>query len=178
MYAVRKAAPVPGPAVIASSSPGASHARPAMPGRGNEAAHATPVASAARSRSQLMDEDTGAASLARNRPKGKLGDPATGRSGGRCVVRGRAARLPAACGLADNPAMRYRRFGRTNLRMPVFSCGGMRYQHKWQDVAWSEVPRENQANVEAVIRRAIELGIHHIETARGYGSSEMQLGPI
>ncbi len=62
--------------------------------------------------------------------------------------------------------------------MPVFSCGGMRYQHKWQDVAWSEVPRENQANVEAVIRRAIELGIHHIETARGYGSSEMQLGPI
>ncbi len=62
--------------------------------------------------------------------------------------------------------------------MPVFSCGGMRYQWKWQDVPPSEIPPENQANVEATIRRAVELGINHIETARGYGSSEMQLGNI
>ncbi len=62
--------------------------------------------------------------------------------------------------------------------MPVISCGGMRFQHKWQDVKFSEVPAENQANVEACIRRALELGINHIETARGYGSSEMQLGRI
>ena len=74
--------------------------------------------------------------------------------------------------------MRYRRFGRTDLQMPVFSCGGMRYQHKWQDVPWSEVPPEGQANLEATIHRALALGIHHIETARGYGSSEMQLGPV
>lgn len=74
--------------------------------------------------------------------------------------------------------MRYRRFGRTELQLPVFSCGGMRYQHKWQDVPWSEVPPEGQANLEATIHRAVELGIHHIETARGYGSSEMQLGPV
>lgn len=60
--------------------------------------------------------------------------------------------------------------------MPVFSCGGMRYQHKWQDIPPSEVPREGQANLEATILRALELGINHIETARGYGSSEMQLG--
>jgi uncharacterized protein len=62
--------------------------------------------------------------------------------------------------------------------MPVFSCGGMRYQHKWQDVDPREVPPENQANLEATIRRAVELGINHIETARGYGSSEMQLGSV
>lgn len=62
--------------------------------------------------------------------------------------------------------------------MPVISCGGMRFQHKWQDVDPSEVPRESQANLETTIRRALELGIHHIETARGYGSSEMQLGAI
>ena len=74
--------------------------------------------------------------------------------------------------------MRYRRFGRTNLQLPVFSCGGMRYQHKWQDIPWSEVPAEGQQNLEATIRRSVELGIHHIETARGYGSSEMQLGPV
>lgn len=74
--------------------------------------------------------------------------------------------------------MHYRRFGRTEIRMPVFSCGGMRYQYKWQDVPLSEVPPENQANLEATIRRAVELGINHIETARGYGSSERQLGVV
>ena len=62
--------------------------------------------------------------------------------------------------------------------MPVISCGGMRYQFKWQDVDPNEVPADNQANLEATIRRAVELGINHIETARGYGSSEMQLGRI
>ncbi|HEY3284877.1 MAG TPA: aldo/keto reductase [Armatimonadota bacterium] len=72
--------------------------------------------------------------------------------------------------------MRYRRFGRTELQMPVLSCGGMRYQHKWQDLGPEEIPAEGQANLEATIHRALELGINHIETARGYGSSEMQLG--
>jgi hypothetical protein len=74
--------------------------------------------------------------------------------------------------------MKYRRFGRTGFQMPVFSCGGMRYQHKWQDVDQKEIPPDNQANLEATILRAVELGINHIETARGYGSSEMQLGRI
>jgi uncharacterized protein len=74
--------------------------------------------------------------------------------------------------------MLYRRFGRTELQMPVFSCGGMRYQFKWQDVPDEEIPADNQANLEATIRRAVEVGINHIETARGYGTSEMQLGKI
>jgi predicted aldo/keto reductase-like oxidoreductase len=74
--------------------------------------------------------------------------------------------------------MKYRRFGRTELQMPVISCGGMRYQFKWQDVDPKDIPPDNQANLEATIRRALELGINHIETARGYGSSEMQLGRI
>src|SRR5437870_12333172 len=79
---------------------------------------------------------------------------------------------------AQSPIMRYRRFGRTELQMPVISCGGMRYQFKWQDVAPDEVPADNQKNLEATIHRALELGINHIETARGYGSSEMQLGRV
>lgn len=74
--------------------------------------------------------------------------------------------------------MQYRRFGRTELAMPVFSCGGMRYQHKWQDMPMWQIPKENQQNLEATIRRSFELGINHIETARGYGTSEMQLGKI
>ena len=74
--------------------------------------------------------------------------------------------------------MLYKRFGRTEIQMPVFSCGGMRYQYKWQDVTPEEIPVDNQENLEAVIRRSVELGINHIETARGYGTSEMQLGKI
>ena len=62
--------------------------------------------------------------------------------------------------------------------MPVFSCGGMRYQQSWSDIPWDQVPSAGQANLEATIARSMELGIHHIETARGYGSSEMQLGPV
>ncbi len=92
-------------------------------------------------------------------------------------VRGRAALPRRASGLSLG-LMYYRRFGRTGLLLPVISCGGMRYQHKWQDAPWEEIPADNQANLEACIHRALELGIHHIETARGYGTSEMQLGRI
>ena len=74
--------------------------------------------------------------------------------------------------------MKYRRFGKTELQMPVFSCGGMRYQHSWSDTQPGEIPRVNQENIERTIQRALELGINHIETARGYGTSEMQLGWI
>ncbi|MGD1858343.1 MAG: aldo/keto reductase [Leptolyngbyaceae cyanobacterium] len=74
--------------------------------------------------------------------------------------------------------MQYRRFGRTELQMPVFSCGGMRYQHSWQDVPQWEIPRKNQENLAATIRQSLEVGINHIETARGYGTSEVQLGKV
>ena len=62
--------------------------------------------------------------------------------------------------------------------MPVLTCGGMRYQQSFQDLDWKDVPDADQANLEATVRHAVDLGINHIETARGYGSSEMQLGRI
>lgn len=74
--------------------------------------------------------------------------------------------------------MQTRRFGRTNLAMPVFTCGGMRYQQSWDDLEPGAVEEAGQRNLEATVRHALELGINHIETARGYGSSEMQLGRI
>src|SRR5262245_20341926 len=80
--------------------------------------------------------------------------------------------------MVSRSMMKYRRFGRTEIAMSVFSCGGMRYQFKWQDVSPKEIPADNQRNLEATIHRAVELGINHIETARGYGSSEMQLGAV
>ena len=74
--------------------------------------------------------------------------------------------------------MLYRRFGRTELNMPVFSTGGMRYQDGWKDKPLSEVDPRSHANLHATIERSLEVGIHHIETARGYGCSERELGMI
>ncbi|MEO6847027.1 MAG: aldo/keto reductase [Chthoniobacterales bacterium] len=74
--------------------------------------------------------------------------------------------------------MIYRRFGRTELAMPVITCGGMRYQQSWQDEGLDKVTPSNQENLEKTIHRAVEMGINHIETARGYGTSEIQLGLV
>ena len=71
-----------------------------------------------------------------------------------------------------------KRFGRTEIQMPVLTCGGMRYQQGWDDLEPEKIDPKGQANLEATIHRALELGITHIETARGYGPSEMQLGMV
>ncbi|MBF0244051.1 MAG: aldo/keto reductase [Planctomycetes bacterium] len=71
-----------------------------------------------------------------------------------------------------------RPFGRSGLKMPVLSCGGMRFQQTWDRIGADQIEGDSQKNVEACIRRALELGIRHIETARGYGSSEVQLGKV
>jgi len=60
--------------------------------------------------------------------------------------------------------------------MPVLTCGGMRFQQSWQDT--DDITPDSQKNVEATVHRAFELGLRHIETARGYGSSEVQLGRV
>jgi hypothetical protein len=52
----------------------------------------------------------------------------------------------------------------------------MRFQHSWKDE--EDAPEDSQRNLEATIGRALELGINHIETARGYGTSELQLGKL
>jgi uncharacterized protein len=59
--------------------------------------------------------------------------------------------------------MQYRRFGKTNLNLSVFSLGAMRCL-------------SSQAEAEATIEQAISLGIDRIETARGYGNSELLIG--
>jgi predicted aldo/keto reductase-like oxidoreductase len=59
--------------------------------------------------------------------------------------------------------MRYRRFGKTELLLSVFSLGAMRYM-------------ESAENAHRTIARALEVGINHIETAQGYGKSEEFIG--
>ena len=72
--------------------------------------------------------------------------------------------------------MIYRRFGRTELRMPVLTCGGMRYQASWNADETDKITDDGQANLAATLKAAIDAGITHIETARGYGTSELQIG--
>ena len=69
-----------------------------------------------------------------------------------------------------------RRFGRTELPMPVLSLGGMRFQQSWSDLPADRITAESQANLCATLERAVATGFHHVETARHYGSSERQLG--
>ncbi|HBC42400.1 MAG TPA: oxidoreductase [Pseudanabaena sp.] len=59
--------------------------------------------------------------------------------------------------------MRYRRFGKTEMLLSVFSLGAMRYL-------------DSAANAEKTIWHALEVGINHIETAQGYGKSEEFIG--
>jgi predicted aldo/keto reductase-like oxidoreductase len=60
--------------------------------------------------------------------------------------------------------MQYRRFGKTEMNLSVFTLGLMRYMGKDSD------------NATRVVQRGLELGINHLETARGYGDSEDLLG--
>ncbi|UFP96000.1 aldo/keto reductase [Gloeobacter morelensis] len=59
--------------------------------------------------------------------------------------------------------MLYRRFGKTDLRLSVFTFGAMRYL----------ASKENAVHT---VKEAVRLGINHLETARGYGESEKFLG--
>ncbi len=69
-----------------------------------------------------------------------------------------------------------RRFGRTGIDMPILSLGGMRFQQSWKDLGKDEIQAQSQENLEATLLRAKNCGLNHIETARHYGSSELQLG--
>jgi predicted aldo/keto reductase-like oxidoreductase len=72
--------------------------------------------------------------------------------------------------------MQYRRFGRTNLKIPVLSLGGMRFQKSWDQLDFSEVSYEEQNKVENILDLATQHGFSHVETAKYYGTSEVQLG--
>lgn len=61
--------------------------------------------------------------------------------------------------------MRYRRFGKTNLNLSLFSLGTMRCIASEQEALQT-------------VTAAIAQGINHLETASGYGKSEQYLGNI
>tara|TARA_B100000073_G_scaffold116459_1_gene94155 strand:- start:828 stop:1511 length:684 start_codon:yes stop_codon:yes gene_type:complete len=69
-----------------------------------------------------------------------------------------------------------RRFGRTEIPMPVLSLGGMRFQQSWSDLEVEAITAQSQRLLQSTLERAVHNGFHHVETARHYGSSERQLG--
>ena len=72
--------------------------------------------------------------------------------------------------------MQYRRFGRTNLKIPILSLGGMRFQKSWDQLDLSEISYEEQNKVDKILNLANKYGLTHVETAKYYGTSEVQLG--
>ncbi len=67
--------------------------------------------------------------------------------------------------------MELRRFGKTEMKLSVLSFGAMRIPPEKD-----EPEEENIARACATMRRGLDLGINHIETARGYGQSEQLIG--
>jgi len=74
------------------------------------------------------------------------------------------------------------RYGRTELQMPIITCGGMRIQETWipdntpllRSNKSKVVKSKSQDNLKDVILSCLKLGLNHFETARFYGSSEVQ----
>ena len=60
--------------------------------------------------------------------------------------------------------------------MPVLSLGGMRFQKSWNQLGFNEISKEEQNKVVNILDLAELYGLNHIETARHYGTSEVQLG--
>ena len=69
-----------------------------------------------------------------------------------------------------------RRFGRTGIKMPLISIGGMRFNQSWEDLDPEKIEKDSQNELENILSIATLYGLNHIETARHYGSSERQLG--
>lgn len=74
------------------------------------------------------------------------------------------------------------RFGKTEVRIPIVTCGGMRVQETWiPDTVPLIKPNKSrvvksasQSNLKDVILNCLRVGLNHFETARFYGSSEVQ----
>ena len=75
-----------------------------------------------------------------------------------------------------------RTFGSTGKEVSLITCGSMRYQQSWKgakvktETLESDIEAEVQENLEACILHAFRNGVNHFETARGYGTSEHQMG--
>ena len=74
------------------------------------------------------------------------------------------------------------RYGKTELKMPLVTLGCMRFQQSWNRAGATnitqidQVEKDCQENLVSILRYCFSMGVNHIETAKGYGCSELQLG--
>jgi predicted aldo/keto reductase-like oxidoreductase len=54
----------------------------------------------------------------------------------------------------------------------------MRFQQSWSDLEAGAITPASQATLKAILEAAVAQGLHHLETARHYGTSERQLGAL
>ena len=73
--------------------------------------------------------------------------------------------------------MQYRRFGRTERVVSVITLGGMRYKHGWESPR-DQIPADMLEECRDLTRLALASGVTHIETAHGYGKSEVCYGKV
>ena len=73
-------------------------------------------------------------------------------------------------------------YGYTELQMPIITCSGMPFQHMWMpdNLPVSASSRtvlnsSSHTNLKNIIKACLRVGLNHFETARFYGTSEMQL---
>jgi predicted aldo/keto reductase-like oxidoreductase len=52
----------------------------------------------------------------------------------------------------------------------------MRFQKSWEQLDFSEISYDEQNKVENILKLANKYGLSHVETAKYYGTSEVQLG--
>ena len=55
-----------------------------------------------------------------------------------------------------------RRFGRTELEIPILSLGGMRFQQSWTDMDMEQISEEGQQNLEEILEFSVKNGLHHV----------------
>eukprot|EP00550_Attheya_septentrionalis_P007356 CAMPEP_0198295124 /NCGR_PEP_ID=MMETSP1449-20131203/25970_1 /TAXON_ID=420275 /ORGANISM="Attheya septentrionalis, Strain CCMP2084" /LENGTH=586 /DNA_ID=CAMNT_0043995319 /DNA_START=182 /DNA_END=1942 /DNA_ORIENTATION=- len=73
------------------------------------------------------------------------------------------------------------RFGKTELQMPILTMGCMRFQQTWNRGGRTvdnidQVDADCQDNLVHILKHAIHCGVTHIENAKAYGCSEIQMG--
>lgn len=79
--------------------------------------------------------------------------------------------------LNKKPTMQYRRFGKTEKYLSTITLGGMRFKHVWNDPR-HDIPKDTFEHCRDVVQMALDAGINHIETARGYKKSETVYGKV
>ena len=70
--------------------------------------------------------------------------------------------------------MRYKRLGSTGLFVPELCLGTMTFGGTESDM-WGHIGRLQQAEVDAIVTRAIDAGINFIDTANVYGQGQSEI---